>query len=156
MTNNIDARLSELGIELPGLNNPAANYVPFVKVGALVFIAGQTCKWNGALQYAGKIGKEYSVEEGVKAARLCGLNILLQLKNACDGNWESIKRCVRINVLINSTDDFLEHAKIANGVSDLIIDVFGENGKHVRVSSGSNSLPGNSTVEVDAIFEVVL
>ena len=154
MTGNVEARLKSLGIELPAVNNPAANYVPFVQAGNLVFIAGQTCKWNGILQYAGKIGQKYSVDEGVQAARLCALNILLQIKNACNGDWEKITRCVRVNVFVNSTDDFTEHAKIANGVSDLIVEIFGEKGKHVRTSSSSNALPGGTTVEVDAIFEV--
>lgn len=154
MTRKIETRLEELGIKLPEINPPAANYIPYVQVDKLVFIAGQTCKWNGVLQYAGKIGKEYSVEEGQEAARLCGLNILLQIKNACNGNLDKVKQCVRLNIFVNSTDDFLEHAKIANGVSDLFVQVFGEKGKHVRTSLSSNSLPSDTAVEVDAIFEV--
>jgi enamine deaminase RidA (YjgF/YER057c/UK114 family) len=149
-----EERLKELDIKLPEINNPAANYVPFVQVDKLVFIAGQTCKWNGVLQYKGKIGKDYTIVQGQEAARLCGLNILLQIKNACNGDWSKIKRCVRINVFVNSADDFLDHATIANGVSDLFVEVFGEKGKHVRTSLSSNSLPGDSAVEVDAIFEV--
>lgn len=152
---NIEARLKELGIELPSENNPAANYIPSVQVGNIVFLAGQTCKWNGVLQYKGKVGREYSLEEAQQAARLCGLNLLLQIKNACGGNLDKVKRVVKICVFVNSTDDFIDHAKVANGVSDLFVDVFGENGRHVRTSSSSNSLPSNCTVEVDAIFEVL-
>lgn len=154
MIQTIEDRLKSLGIELPGVNNPAANYVPYVQVGNIVFTAGQTCKWNGVLQYTGKVGKEYTIEEAQKAARLCGLNILLQIKTACNGNLEKVKRCVKINVFVNSTDDFTAHATVANGVSDLMVEVFGEKGKHVRTSSSSNSLPSNTTIEVDAIFEV--
>lgn len=154
IVSTIEDRLKQLGIELPGVNNPAANYVPYVQVGNVVFTAGQTCKWNGVLQYAGKVGKDYTVEEGQKAARLCGLNILLQIKTACGGDLEKVKRCLRINVFVNSTDDFVDHAKVANGISDLMVEVFGEKGKHVRTSSSSNALPGNTAVEVDAIFEV--
>lgn len=154
MTKNIESKLKELGIELPSENPPAANYVPAVKVGSLVFISGQTCKWNGVLQYTGKVGKDYNLEEAQRAARLCGLNILLQIKNACNGDLEKVIRCVRIGVFVNSTDDFTDHAKVANGVSDLMVAVFGENGRHVRTSISSNSLPSNTTVEVDAVFEV--
>ncbi len=150
----IEERLKTLGIELPEINLPAANYVPYIKVNNLVFIAGQTCKWNGVLKYAGKVGAEYSLEEAQKAARLCGLNILLQIKNACGGDLEKIRQCVRINVFVNSTDDFTQHAQVANSVSDLMIDVFGEKGRHVRTSLSSNALPSNTTIEVDAIFEV--
>ncbi len=152
----IEERLKTLGIELPEINLPAANYVPYIKVNNLVFIAGQTCKWNGVLKYAGKVGTEYSLEEAQKAARLCGLNILLQIKNACGGDLEKVKQCVRINVFVNSTDDFTQHAQVANSVSDLMIDVFGEKGRHVRTSLSSNALPSNTTIEVDAIFEVEL
>jgi enamine deaminase RidA (YjgF/YER057c/UK114 family) len=147
-------RLKELGIELPEVNPPAAQYEPYVQVGNLVFIAGQTCKWNGVLQYAGKVGKEYTVEDAQQAARLCGLNILLHLKNACKGDFEQVKRCVRIGVFINATDDFSAHAQVANGVSDLMISVFGEHGKHVRTTVGTNSLPAQSAVEVEAVFQV--
>ncbi len=155
MIQNIEEKLKELGIELPSENNPAANYIPAIQVGTLVFIAGQTCKWNGVLQYAGKVGKDYNLEEAQKAARLCGLNILLQIKNACIGDWNKVKNCVKIGVFVNSTDDFADHAKVANGVSDLMVAVFGEKGKHVRTSVSSNSLPSHAAVEVDAIFEVV-
>ncbi len=150
----IENRLKELGIELPDNNPPAANYIPYSKVGNLVFLAGQTCKWNGVLQYAGKVGKEYNLEQAKEAARLCGLNVIMQIKAACGGNLELVKKCVRINVFINCTDDFADHATVANGISDLMVAVFGENGKHVRTSSGSNALPSHTTVEVDAIFEV--
>lgn len=151
----IEMRLKQLEIELPRENPPAANYVPYVKTGNLVFIAGQTCKWDGILQYIGKVGSDYTTDEGRAAARLCGLNIILQLKKSCDGNLDKVKRCVKIGVFVNSNDEFKEHAKIADGVSDLLVDVFGENGRHVRVSASSNSLPSGATVEVDAIFELL-
>ena len=154
MTNIIEERMKSLGINLPEVNPPAANYLPFIKTGNLIFIAGQTCKFNGVLQYVGKVGKEYNVEEGQQAARLCALNIVLQIKNACDGSLEKVKQCIRLNIFINATDDFTEHAKIADGASNLIVDIFGEQGKHVRTSLGAKSLPSQTTVEIDAIFEV--
>ncbi|MGC1182857.1 RidA family protein [Legionella sp.] len=146
--------MKSLGIRLPENNPPAANYQPFIKTGNLVFISGQTCKWNGILQYKGKVGKDYNLEEGKQAAHLCALNLLLQIKNACDGCLDKIKQCIRLNVYINTTDDFEDHAKIADGASDLIVHLFGERGKHVRTSLGSNSLPSQSTVEIDGIFEI--
>lgn len=152
--NNIDAKLQELGIELPLENPPAANYIPYYRTGNLVFIAGQTAKWNGKLQYSGKVGKDYTLEEAQKAARLCGLNVLLQIKNALDGNLEKVTHCVRLGVFVNSTDDFCEQAKVANGVSDLMVEVFGDKGRHVRTTVSSNTLPSQTAVEVDAIFEI--
>lgn len=153
--NNIEKRLKELGIELPSENPPAANYMTYLKTGNLVFIAGQTAKWNGKLQYSGKVGKDYSLKEAQEAARLCGLNILLQIKNACNGDLEKIVQCVRLGVFVNSTDDFSEQAKVADGVSNLMVEVFGEKGRHVRTTVSSNSLPSKTAIEVDAIFEVL-
>ncbi|MDB2414373.1 RidA family protein [Rickettsiales bacterium] len=151
---DIENRLKELGIELPESNLPAANYIPYYKTGNLIFIAGQTAKYNGKLEYAGKAGDKYSLEEAQKAARLCGLNILFQLKQALEGDLGKVKHCVRLGVFVNSTDDFCGQAKVANGVSDLMVDVFADKGKHVRTTVSSNSLPSHSTVEVDAIFEI--
>lgn len=154
MTSIIEERMQSLGISLPEANPPAANYLPYIKTGNLIYIAGQTCKYNGVLQYVGKVGKEFNVEEGQQAARLCALNIVLQIKNACGGCLEKVKRCLRLNVFINATDDFTEHATIADGASNLMVDIFGEQGKHVRTSLGTNSLPSQTTIEIDAIFEV--
>ncbi len=151
----VNEKLKELGIELPSENPPAANYIPYSQVGSLLFIAGQTAKWNGKLQYSGKLGQDYTLEDGQKAARLCGLNILLQAKNACDGNLDKIARCIRLGVFVNSTDDFMDQAKVANGVSDLMVEVFGDKGRHVRSTVSSNALPSQTAVEVDAVFEVL-
>jgi enamine deaminase RidA (YjgF/YER057c/UK114 family) len=153
-TSSIEARLQELGIELPDVNPPGGNYVPYRITGNLVFIAGQTCKWNNQLQYTGKVGKDYTLQEGQDAARICGLNILMHLKTACEGNLEQVRACIRIGVFINSTDDFIGHAQVANGVSDLMVAVFGDKGKHSRTSVSANSLPSHSAVEVEALFEV--
>ena len=96
---SIESRLKELGIELPSENNPAANYVSSVMVGNIVFISGQTCKWNGILQYAGKVGKDFNIVEVQKAAHLCGLNVLLQIKNACNGDLDKVKWGIGFDVL---------------------------------------------------------
>jgi enamine deaminase RidA (YjgF/YER057c/UK114 family) len=150
----IAARLKELGVELPGSNPPAGNYVPYVKTGNLVYVAGQTCKWNGVMQVEGKLGKEVSVEQGQKASRFCLLNVLLQLKNACEGDLDRVKRVVKMNVYINCAPDFYQLPQVGNGASDLLIEIFGDKGRHARSAVGAHSLPLNSAVEIDAIFEL--
>jgi enamine deaminase RidA (YjgF/YER057c/UK114 family) len=150
----IEARLKELGITLPSQPAPAANYAPFVKVSALVFISGQITSLNGELTFVGKVGRDFTVEEGSKAARLCALNILAQLKAACEGNLDKVIRCIRLGGFVNCVDDFKEQSKVINGASDLMVTVFGEKGRHARAAVGVSSLPLGVAVEVDAIFEV--
>jgi enamine deaminase RidA (YjgF/YER057c/UK114 family) len=150
----IEARLQELNIILPQQPAPAANYVPFVKVGSLVFISGQLPSSQGELKYKGKLGNTISIEEGQAAARLCALNILAQLKAACEGDLNRVLRCIRLGGFINSTDTFQDHPKVMNGASDLMVEVFGEKGRHARAAVGVNALPFGVAVEVDALFEV--
>lgn len=150
----IEARLQELGILLPSQPPPAANYVPFVRVGPLVFISGQLPSLNGELKYLGKVGAELSVEKGQEAAQLCALNILAQLKIACEGDLSQVVRCVRLGGFVNSTADFKDQAQVMNGASNLMIDVFGDMGRHARVAVGVNALPFGIAVEVDALFEL--
>jgi len=150
----VEARLQELGIDLPSPSPPAANYVPFVKVGALVFISGQIPSWNGELKLLGKVGDTITIEGGQEAARLCALNILAQLKVACEGDLNRVVRCVRLGGFVNCTDDFTDQPKVVNGASDLMVSVFGEKGRHARVAVGTNSLPLGIAVEVEGLFEV--
>ena len=154
MAGKIDKRLSELGIELPKAAIPVANYVPVTFASGLAFVAGQVTVWNGEFRYIGKLGKEYQIADGQAAARLCGLNILAQMKLALGGDLDRVKRCVKLNVFVNSVDDFTDQPKVANGVSDLMVEVFGDAGKHARAAIGVNVLPLNVAVEVDAVFEV--
>ncbi|WP_119462308.1 RidA family protein [Rhodospirillaceae bacterium SYSU D60014] len=154
MAGKIDQRLAELKIELPKAAAPVANYVPAVATGNLVFISGQVTVWNGEFKYVGKLGRDFSVEDGQAAARLCGLNIIAQLKAALNGDLDRARRCVKLGVFVNSTEDFTDQPKIANGVSDLMVEVFGDAGKHARFAVGTNVLPLNVAVEVDAVFEV--
>lgn len=154
MAGRIDQRLAELKIELPQAAAPVANYVPAVMAGNLVFISGQVTVWNGEFKYVGKLGRDFSVEEGQAAARLCGLNILAQLKAALNGDLDRVTRCVKLGVFVNSADDFTDQPKVANGVSDLMVEVLGDAGKHARFAVGTNALPLNVAVEVDAVFEV--
>jgi enamine deaminase RidA (YjgF/YER057c/UK114 family) len=153
MSGKIDARLAELKIELPKAAAPVANYVPVVISGKNAFTSGQVTVLNGEFKFIGKLGKEFSVEEGQKAARLCGLNVISQLKNAI-GDLDKVKRVVKLTVFINSQSDFTEQPKVANGVSDLMVEVFGDAGKHARSAIGVNVLPLNVAVEVEAIFEL--
>ena len=154
MGGKIEALLAEKKIELPKAAIPVANYVPVVVAGNLAFVAGQVTIWNGELKFIGKLGKEYTVEQGQQAARICGLNILAQVKLALGGDLDRVKRCVKLNVFVNSLADFTEQPKVANGVSDLMVEIFGDAGKHARAAVGVGSLPRGVAVEVDAIFEI--
>lgn len=150
----IEKRLRELSLELPPPPSLATTYEPFVKVGSLVFVSGQLPFWKGELKYVGKVGSTVSIEDGQEAARLCALNILSQLKVACEGDLNRVLRCVRLGGFVNATDDFKEHSKVMNGASELMIAIFGEKGRHARAAVGANSLPFGVAVEIEAIFEV--
>ena len=154
MAGKIDGRLKEMGITLPDPASPAANYVPYVISGSLVFIAGQIPFWNGEIKHIGKVGAEISLEEAKQAAQLCGLNLIAQLKDACAGDLDQVKRCVKIGVFVNCVDGFKQQPEIANGVSDLMVGIFGEAGRHARFAVGTNALPRNCATESDAVFEI--
>ena len=154
MAGAIDARLQELGIELPEAAAPAANYVPYVVSGNHVFVAGQITIHNGEIQYVGKLGRDYGVEEGEAAARLCALNIIAQVKAACGGDLDRVVRCVRLGGFVNSTADFTDQPEVINGASNLMVEVFGDKGKHSRAAVSAASLPRGVAVEVDAVFEI--
>jgi enamine deaminase RidA (YjgF/YER057c/UK114 family) len=154
MAGTIEARLRELKIELPNASAPAANYVPFVQTGNLLVMAGQVCIWNGERRFVGKLGREFGIEEGQQAARICGLNLIAQAKAALGGDLDRVVRCVRLGGFVNSMPEFLEQPRVVNGASDLMVDVFGDAGRHARTAIGTNVLPFDLAVEVDAIFEV--
>jgi enamine deaminase RidA (YjgF/YER057c/UK114 family) len=154
MTGTIDRRLGELGIALPAPPAPVASYVPFVVSGKLVFISGQVTMGEGGLQYVGTVGADLSIEDGKKAARLCAINLLAQLKAAAGGDLDKVKRCVRLAVFVNAVPGFTQHPEVANGASDLMLEVFGDAGRHARAAVGAGSLPRNVAVEVEAVFEL--
>ncbi len=154
MSGTIDARLEELGITLPNPAAPAANYVPFVVSGSQVFISGQVPIGPEGLMYQGKVGRDVSAEDAQLAARLCALNIIAQVKAACDGDLDRVVRCVKLGGFINGSPDFDQHPAVINGASDLIGEVFGDKGKHARFAVGAGNLPFNVAVEIDAIFEI--
>ncbi len=155
MAGKIDARLTELGLDIPTPAAPAANYVPFVVSGRLVFLAGQITLWNGELKYVGKLGAGLSLKEGQEAARICALNLIAQAKAACGGDLDRVVRWVKINGYVNSAPDFAEQPKVMNGASDLLVEVFGDKGRHARAAVGVSNLPFNVAVEVDGVLEIL-
>jgi enamine deaminase RidA (YjgF/YER057c/UK114 family) len=154
MTGIIDARLKELGITLPEPPAPVASYVPYVISGNLVFISGQVTLADGGLKYVGIVGKDLTLEDGQAAAKLCAINLLAQLKAACGGDLDKVKRCVKLGVFVNAVPGYAQQPEIANGASDLMMEVFGEAGRHARAAVGAGSLPRNVAVEVEAVFEL--
>jgi enamine deaminase RidA (YjgF/YER057c/UK114 family) len=149
----IEARLQELGIALPTPPAPVASYVPFVIVGNVVHVSGQvSVDASGGIK--GKLGGEIEVEEGQAAARLCGLNLLAQIKAACGGDLDRVKRVVKLNGFVNVTPDFGPIPQVMNGCSDLMVQVRGDAGKHARSAVGMANLPLNFAVEVDGLFEL--
>ncbi|MEM8699156.1 MAG: RidA family protein [Pseudomonadota bacterium] len=147
-------KLKELGIDLPDAPAPAANYVPAVLTGNLLYISGQIPVKDGAMVATGHLGKDVSVEQGQAAARQCAINILAQVKTALEGDLERIERCVKLTGFVSSTPDFTQHPQVINGASDLMVDVLGERGRHARAAVGMVALPLGVAVEVDAVFEV--
>ncbi|GLQ07684.1 RidA family protein [Sneathiella chinensis] len=154
MTGTIDARLAELGIDLPEAAAPAANYVPYVVSGNLVYVSGQVPVVNGQIGYQGKVGAEYTTEEGAEVARVCGLNIIAQVKAACGGDLDRVQRVVKLGGFVNCVDGFAEQPVVINGASDLMVEVFGDKGRHARFAVGTNALPRNAAVEIDAVVEI--
>lgn len=149
----IDKALAELGIELPTPGAPVANYVPYAITGNLVFVSGQVSIGPDGL-IKGKLGGDMSLEEGVMAARACGINLLAQLKVACGGDLGRVRRVVKLGGFVASTPDFFDQPKVVNGASDLMVAVFGEAGRHARAAVSAPSLPLGAAVEIDGVFEI--
>jgi len=154
MAGEVDARLAELGIEVPEAAAPVANYVGYIQSGNLVFVSGQITLVDGALKFQGKVGAEFSVEEGQEAARICAINIIAQLKAACGGDLDRVQRIVKLGGFVNSTPEFTDQPKVINGASDLMVEVFGDAGKHCRAAVSAGALPLGVAVEVDAVAEI--
>jgi len=150
----IASRIKELGIELPNAAFPAANYIPFVLSGNQVVISGQIPFWNGELVGLGKLGSNLNVEEGGKIARICGLNLLAQLQVASGGDLDRVSRVVKLGGFVNCIDTFTDQPEVINGASDLMVEVFGDKGRHARFAVGVGSLPRGVAVEVDGVFEL--
>ena len=154
MTNEIDKRLEELNVYLDEASVPAGSYVPYVISKNLVFISGQLPFINGELTIKGKVGDTVSLEDGIKMAEACAKALLSQLKSACDGNLNKVKRVVKLGGFVASTPDFIDQPKVINGASDLFVKIFGDKGKHSRFAVGTASLPLNVPVEIEGVFEI--
>ncbi len=154
MDGKIDARLRELGITLPEPPMPVASYLPYVISGNQVTIAGQVTLQDGKVKYVGRLGDTISLEDGEAATRLCALNVLAQLKAACDGDLDRVTKVIRLNAFFNATPEFLDHPRVMNAASDLMAEIFGDSGRHTRVGVGVTSLPLGVPVELDGVFEI--
>ena len=155
-TDFIDSRLRALGIALPETSAPAANYVPWCISGSVLHISGQLPMQNGKLSFTGAVipDDQESLSRAVEAARICGLNIIAHMRSAVQGDWSRICRVIRLGGFVNAPAGFQNHPKIINGASDLMVDVFGDAGRHARFAIGVSSLPFDATVEIDASIEI--
>ena len=151
---SIEEKIKQLNIEIPKSPKPVGAYVAFRIVNKLVYISGQVSFDQNGNLIKGKVGSELSLEQGQEAAKACAINIISQLKSACDGDLEKVKSCIKINGYVNSTDNFLDQPKVINAASELIVNVFGEKGKHARAAVSVNSLPLGAAVEIESIFEI--
>lgn len=150
----IDDRLKELKVELPAAATPVGNYVAYTVSDSFVYVSGQLPMEKGAVAIKGSLGRELQTEDGYRAARLCAMNVLAQLKAACNGDLGRVKRVLKLGGFVSVTPDYLDAPKCVNGASDLMVEVFGEAGRHARFAVGVASLPAGAAVEVDGIFEI--
>jgi enamine deaminase RidA (YjgF/YER057c/UK114 family) len=150
----IDAKLAKMGIVLPEAMAPVANYVPYVLSDRLLFISGQIPMLAGKPLFVGQLGGGVSLEQGTACARQCGINLIAQMKAACAGDLDKVQRIVKLVCFVNAAPHFVDVPKVANGVSDLMVEVFGDKGRHARSSVGCSSLPLDVPVEVEAIVEL--
>ena len=152
MAGRIDQRLKDLGIELPKAAAPAGSYVPFVITGSLVVVSGQLPLWNGEMRYRGPIGAGLTIEDGYAAAKLCALNLIAQVREACTGDLDRVVRVVRLGGFVASAAGFTQQPAVLNGASELMVEVFGEAGRHARAAVGAPILPLDAAVEVEGLF----
>ena len=149
----IEARLAELGVTLPDAPAPAANYVPFVISGNMVYVSGQVAMNEDGF-IVGKLGADLDAEEGAAAAKLCAISLLAQLKAACGGDIDRLARVVKLTGFVNGTPEFGDQPKVINGASDFLVEALGDKGRHARSAVGAGSLPFGVCVEIEAIFEI--
>jgi enamine deaminase RidA (YjgF/YER057c/UK114 family) len=153
MAGEIEARLQALDLVLPTVPGALANYVPFLHLDRQLFVSGQLPMRDGSIAIAGKLGADVSIDQGEDAARICLLNILAQAKAAL-GDLDRIVQCLRLNGFVNAAPDFVDHPKVINGASNLIVEILGDKGRHTRIAVGCSSLPLGAAVEIDAVFAV--
>lgn len=153
MSGRIEAKLAELGVTLPSAPAPAANYVPYVRAGDMVYVSGQISTGPDGL-IKGRLGDGMNIEDGAAAARVCAINLLAQLKAACEGDLDRLVRVVKLGGFVNSHPDFTDHPKVINGASDFMVEVLGDAGKHARAAVGVAALPLGVAVEIEAVFQI--
>ena len=149
-----EENIKNLGLNIPELPKALANYVPYKIVGKTMYISGQAPVKNGELIYKGKVGSDITLEDGIEAARLCVINIIAAVKTGLEGDWSKLDSFVKLTGFVNCQDDFTDQPKIINGASDMLVEIFGDQGRHARVAVGSNALPLGISVEIDAIVQL--
>ena len=149
-----EENIKNLGLNIPNLPKALANYVPYKVVGKTMYISGQAPLHKGELIYKGKVGSDISIEDGIEAAKLCVINIIAALKTGLEGDWNKLDCFVKLTGFVNCQDNFTDQPKIINGASDMLVEIFGDQGRHARVAVGSNALPLGIAVEIDAIVQL--
>ena len=151
---SFEENIMQLGINIPDMPAPLANYVPYKVSDNVVYVSGQGPVLNGDLVYKGKVNEDISIEDGIKAAELCCINIIAALKKSINGDWNRLDGFLKLGGFVNCKDNFYDQPKIINGASDLLVKIFGDQGRHARFAVGSNALPMNISVEIDAIIKI--
>ena len=149
-----EKNIKDLDLNIPDMATPIANYVPYKIFDKILYVSGQAPSKDGSLIYIGKVGEDISEEDGIKAAELCCINIIAALKSAINSDWDKLDGFIKLGGFVNCNTDFTNHPQIINGASNLLVKIFGEQGKHTRFAVGSNSLPMNISVEIDAIIKI--
>ena len=149
-----EKNIKDLDLNIPDMATPVANYVPYKIFDKILYVSGQAPSKEGSLIYIGKVGEEITEEDGVKAAELCCINIIAALKSAINSDWEKLEGFIKLGGFVNCNANFTNHPQIINGASNLLVKIFGEQGKHARFAVGSNSLPMNISVEIEAIIKL--
>ena len=149
-----DENIKKLGLIIPDPPMAVANYIPFKIIDNIIYISGQAPSIDGKIIYTGKVGEDVSIENGIKAAELCCINIIANLKKGINNNWDKFDTFIKLGGFVNCNSDFIDQPKVINGASDLLVKVFGDHGKHTRFAVGSNSLPLGISVEIDAIIKL--
>lgn len=154
MTGTIEKRLAELDIELPRPGVPAGNIVPYVIDDGIVYLSGHSTMWNGEPKFVGRVGGDLDLDQGKAATRICGLNLLAQLRQACGGDLDRVVRVMKVVGFVSIAPDFTEASQALNGASDLMVEVFGDKGRHARSAAGVSNLPRGSAAVVEAIVRI--
>ena len=149
-----EKNIKDLDIIIPELSIPMANYVPYKIVNQILYVSGQGPVIDGKIIYKGKVGADITIDDGIEAAKICCLNIISIIKHATEGNWDKFNEIIKLGGFVNSNHDFFDQPKIINGASDLLVNIFGNKGKHTRFAVGSNSLPFDMAVEIEAIIKL--